>query len=92
MYSPPLSTNITTATTTVVSSTKCRLVAVVINNTPAGTIEIYNNSAASVTKVATLPSSSPVGPWPYFGVYLVNGLTIVTGASCDLTVVWQPMS
>lgn len=89
--SAPDKLNITTATTTVVYSGRCVLESVVVNNTAAGTIIIYDNTAASGTKVGTLPASAAVGPY-FYGCYMSNGITLVTGAAYDVTVTFTPLS
>jgi hypothetical protein len=84
-------TNITTATTTTAFSGKCILERVVVNTTAAGTVVIYDNTAASGTKIASLPASPAVGGYEY-GCLCANGVTIVTGAATDLTVVVTPFN
>jgi len=84
--------NITTDATTVVKSGSGTLHAVCIN-TPAatGTITIYDNTAASGTKIGTITSyaSATPGCWTY-DVQFWTGLTIVTAvAAPDVTVSWR---
>lgn len=86
---PPKFANITSAATTVVHSGKCILERVVVNTTAAGAITVYNNTAGSGTKVATLPSSAAVGGYEY-GCLCSTGVTVVTGAASDITVVVTP--
>lgn len=81
-------TNITSATTTVVKSGSGRLARITINTTAAGAITVYDNTAASGTKIATLPSSAVVGTYEYGGRFAL-GLTIVTAAASDITVTYQ---
>ncbi len=81
-------TNITTGTTTVVKTGKGRLIRITVNTTAAGAITIYDNTAASGNKIATLPSSVAVGTYEYGGRF-ATGLTIVTGAASDVTVIYQ---
>jgi len=81
-------TNISTATTTTVKSGTGYLNCVTINTTAAGAITIYDNTAASGTKIATLPASAVVGTYWFSGRFAV-GLTIVTGAASDITVSYQ---
>lgn len=86
-------TNITSATTTTIKSGQGCLVAIVVNLTVAGgVITIYDNTAASGTKIATvtypatLLASQTV--LPYFCKF-ATGLTIVTSAATDITVCWE---
>lgn len=80
--------NISTATTTTVKSGSGFLNRLVINTTAAGAITIYDNTAASGTKIATLPASAVVGTYTYQGRFAI-GLTIVTAAASDITVSYQ---
>lgn len=81
-------TNITSATTTTVKSGKGVLRSININTTAAGAITVYDNTAASGTKIATFPSSAVVGTRD-FGCRFGTGLTIVTAAASDITVIWE---
>lgn len=78
--------NITTATTTVVSSVPGVLHSVTINTTAAGTITLYDNTAASGTKIATIAASIASGTNVTFDVSFTTGLTVVTAAASDITV------
>lgn len=80
--------NIATATTTTVKSGKGYLNRIVINTTAAGTITIYDNTAASGTKIGILKASVAEGTYTYQGRFAI-GLTIVTGAASDITVSYQ---
>lgn len=80
-------TNISTATTTVVKSGSGVLGRITVNTTAAGTITIYDNTAGSGTKIATLPASVAVGTYEY-GVAFSTGLTIVTAGASDITVAY----
>jgi hypothetical protein len=83
--------NITTDTTTTLKTGPGYLHAVCVN-TPAatGTITIYDNTAASGTKIGTLTSfASTVGCFTYDVAFWV-GLTIVTAtAAPDITVAFR---
>lgn len=81
-------TNIASATTTTVKSGRGVLKAIVINTTAAGAITIYDNTAASGTKIATIKSSIVEQELDYNCRFL-TGLTIVTAAASDITVVWE---
>ncbi len=80
--------NITSATTTTVKSGAGFLHAITVNTTAAGAITVYDNTAGSGTKVATLKSS--VGEQTFiFDVTFGTGLTIVTAAASDITVSYR---
>ncbi len=81
-------TNIASATTTTVKSGRGTLARFVINTTAAGAITVYDNTAGSGTKIATFPSNAVVGDYT-FGCRFLTGLTIVTAAASDITVVWE---
>lgn len=85
---PSNPTNITSTTTTTVKSGSGILRRITINTTAAGAITVYDNTAASGTKIATFPSSAVVGTYEY-GVRFTTGLTIVTAAASDITVAWE---
>lgn len=78
--------NISTATTTVVSAGPCLLHAITINTTAAATITLYDNTAASGTKIATIAASPTIGSSFRFDVRCRTGLTIVTAGASDITV------
>jgi hypothetical protein len=80
--------NITTATTTTVESGPGIFRRLIIGTTAAGTITIYDNTAASGTKIATLKASIAEGVY-VFDCRFSIGLTIVTGAASDCTVTWE---
>lgn len=80
--------NITSATTTVVKSGAGFLHSIIINTTAAGTVTIYDNTAASGNKIATLKASIAENCYIY-DVAFTTGLTIVTGAASDVTVAYR---
>lgn len=82
--------NISTATTTVVSSGPCLMHCITVNTTAAGAITVYDNTAASGTKIATMKSSIAEGTYR-FDVNCRVGLTIVTAAASDITVAYDTM-
>lgn len=85
-------TNITTSTTTVVKGTFCILKSIIVNSlgTVASVVTIYNNSAASGTKVGTLNTLALLGVIDYGGIVLSNGLTITTTGIVppDITIIY----
>jgi|ERR1041385_2480340 hypothetical protein len=77
--------NIPSATTTVVKNAPGMLHCITVNATAAGPITIYDNTAASGQKIATLKASIVENTY-YFDTKFLTGLTIVTGAASDITV------
>lgn len=87
-------TNIAGAATTVVRARSCVLRRVTINKAVAtGVVTIYDNaSAASGTKLATITQPAAVVQSQQLLEYnarMTNGITVVTGAADDITVVWD---
>lgn len=77
-----------TAGTYVVKSAPGFLHTITINNDAAGTLTIYDNTAGSGTKIATLEASAAVGSYIY-DVAFSTGLTIVGAAATDITVSYK---
>ena len=78
---------ISTATTTTVKSGSGHLHSIVLGATAAGTITIYDNTAASGTIIGVLKASIVEGTY-LFDCQFTTGLTIVTAAASDLTVTY----
>lgn len=76
---------ISSATTTTVKSGAGVLHAIVIGETAAGAITIYDNTAASGTTIGVLKASIVEGTY-IFDRAFATGLTIVTGAASKLHV------
>lgn len=85
-------TNIATATTTTVKSGAGFLHTVCVNSlgTVASTVTIYDNTAGSGTKIATINSLALLGCQTYDGTF-ATGLTVVTTgtAAPDVTISWR---
>lgn len=86
--------NISTATTTTVKNAKGYLRSIVLNKPVASaTITIYDNTAASGTKIGTitLPATllSDAPSTCYYDCEFGVGLTIVTDQATDITVVYR---
>ncbi len=85
--------NITSATTTVVSSKKCKLHRIKVNRAVAnGVITIYDNTSATGTLIGTITSPATLLANHFtheFGISTNVGLTIVTSAAEDITVVFD---
>lgn len=83
-----LRTYIATATTTTVKSGAGTLHAVIVGETAAGAITIYDNTAASGTIIGVLKASIAEGDYLFDADFSV-GLTIVTAAASKLTVTYN---
>ena len=86
--------NIATATTTTVKSGRGRLTAIVCNTAVlSGVITIYDNTAASGAVIATITEPATLlqnhYDIDYKGLEFGIGLTIVTSASHNLTVIYE---
>lgn len=91
--SPASATNIVTATTTVVKSGAGILRQIVFNKPVVlGVTTIYDNTAASGTKIATITNPAALLSQqmaiPY-NVRFQTGLTIVTSTADDITVCFE---
>lgn len=86
--SPLNSTYISTATTTTVKSGRGTLKRIVLGETAAGAITVYDNTAGSGTVVAVLKASIAEGEFN-FDCRFLTGLTIVTAGASKLTVIWE---
>lgn len=83
--------NITTAATTPVKS-GAGILGRIIVNTPvnSATITIYDNTAASGTKIGTITLPASATPITFaYDVFFATGLTIVTSGATDITVVYR---
>lgn len=78
-------TYISTATTTVVKSGSGILGSIVVGETAAGAITVYDNTAASGTVIAVLKASVAEGTYT-FDASFSTGLTVVTAGASKVTV------
>lgn len=81
--------NITTLASTVVKTGSGSLHAIILNTTAAGTVTIFDNSACSGTKIATLATfatAAPVQPPQVYDVTFNTGLCVQTSVAEDITV------
>jgi len=85
-------TYISTATTTVVDAAgQGQLIRIVLGETAAGAITIYDAvSGATTTTIGAFKASIAEGPYE-FGVQYKAGLQIVTAGASKLTVVYSPI-
>jgi hypothetical protein len=81
--------NITTATTANVKNTYGVLHAITVNTPAAGTITVYDNTAASGTKIATVTVVTGQAFTLKYNVTFGTGLTVVTSAVMDVTVCYS---
>lgn len=81
-------TYISTATTTTIKSDMGHLAKIIISETAAGAITIYDNTAGSGTIIGVLKASIGEGSYE-FNVGFGTGLTIVTAGASKITVVWR---
>lgn len=85
---PLNSTYIATATTTTIKTGRGNLARIVLTETAAGTIVVYDNTAASGTILASFKAS--VGEQTFeIGCKFQTGLTVITGAASKLSVIWE---
>jgi len=85
---PLNSTYISTATTTTVKTGRGNVARLVLGETAAGAITVYDNTAASGTVICVLKASIAEGVYD-LGVRFQTGLTVVTAAASKVTVVWE---
>lgn len=82
--------HIASATTTTVKSSAGFLHAIIVNDASAApsTAKVYDNTAGSGTVIAVIDSSHGIATLDY-DITFNTGLTIVTSATCDLTVCYR---
>lgn len=84
--------NIAGAATTTVKSGAGTFMGIVVNKPVAsGVITMYDNTAASGTKIATITNPAVLLSQQYFLTYNISfstGLTVVTSAADDITIVY----
>lgn len=84
-------TNITAGTTTdITSGHQAVLRYITVNTTAAGTITVYNGTTSD-SKVATLKASVAEGTYR-FDCVCSKGITVVTAAASDITVIYELIS
>lgn len=81
--------NVATNTTTTAKSGAGIFYGIVVNATAAGTITIYDNTSATGTKIGTLKSNIAEGTYNFHGVNFSTGLTVVTAAASDITILYN---
>ncbi len=86
--------NISAGATTVLKTGKGRLYAILNNKaTASGVITVYDNTAASGTRIATITNPGTLlhnqYELNYQGLEFNTGLTVVTSTTDDITVVYE---
>ena len=79
---------ISTATTTTVKTGRGNFGGIVIGETAAGAITIYDNTAGSGTVIGVLKASIAEGTYT-FDTSFTTGLTIVTAGASKITVLFE---
>lgn len=79
---------IATATTTVIKTGAGILHTITVEGGTAGTIIVYDNTAASGTIIASFASTNAIQTY-IFDVAFVTGLTIITAAATQLSVSYK---
>ena len=95
MAGPYSFTNIAGAATTTVRTGRGVLKGIVVNKAVAsGIITVYDNTAGSGTKIATITNPATLLhsqiSLDYGEAAFTTGLTIVTSAADDISVIWAP--
>lgn len=85
---PYSSTYISTATTTTSKTGRGVLRRILITETAAGAVTVYDNTAASGTILAAFKASVGEGNYE-FNVRFGTGLTILTAGASKVTVIWE---
>lgn len=80
---------IATATTTAVKTGTGQLGSIIVTGGTAGTIIVYDNTAASGTILASFDSTNALAEYDFKGVPFYTGLTIITGSATKITVVYR---
>lgn len=83
-----VATYISTATTTLVATGRGTIKRIILGETAAGAITVYDNTAASGTIIAVLKASIVEQVFE-FGVDFATGCTVVTAGASKLTVVTE---
>ena len=81
-------TNINSAATTIVRSSRGTLARLVINSITAGTVTIFDSITGSGDVVAVIAVGATIGDIEY-DLVVTNGITIVTTMADNLTVVFS---
>lgn len=87
-------TNIASATTTTVKSGRGKLFGIVVNKAVgSGVITVYDNTAGSGTKIATITHPATLlhsqMSLNYQRADFNVGLTVVTGSTDDITIIYE---
>lgn len=80
--------HINTATAAINRSGQAKLHRIIVNRAQNGTATVYDNPTATGSVVALIDTNQP-GTYEYGGMFLSTGLTVVTTAGADITVVYE---
>lgn len=83
---------IATATTTNVDVGQGQLIRIVLTETAAGAITIYDEESGGTTNIIGIMKASVVEGTYEFGVMYSQGIQIVTAGASKLTVVYSPIN
>lgn len=82
---------ISTATTTNIDVGQGQLIRIVVTETAAGAITVYNEEAGGTTNVLAVLKASIVEGTYEFGINYSEGLQVVTAGASKITVVYNPI-
>jgi len=82
-------TNITTATTTYVSSSPGVLAGILVNGGTLGAITVVDNTATTAGNTVATIASPTAGQVIPFGISMDVGICVVTAAATNVTVIWK---
>lgn len=80
---------ISTATTTQVKTGLGKLFKIIITETAAGTITVYDETSGTSDIIAVFKASIAEQEFDFGGVNFTNGLKIITAGASKLTVVYE---
>lgn len=84
--------HVASAATSIVVGAACKLIAINVNTTAAGAVNVYNAATtltcSSTNLVASLKASIAEGTYLAQGKKLATGLVVVTLGSSDITIVY----
>lgn len=83
----PGNTVISTGATTLIKSGAGVLVSIIVTGGTTGTIDVYDNTTATGTKLASFDTTNAIAAYK-FNCAFDTGCTIVTAAATKLSVMW----
>lgn len=82
-------TYISTATTTLIRTGAAKLHKIIVTETAAGAITVYDGVDANGTVIAVLKASIAEGSYDFGDVRCTTGITVVTAGASKVTVVYE---